>query len=181
MLFFWLPGQKQQSSPKVNKLLSTEEIMCTTGFNKLPGLPQRSQIWIDIRFTGSTSAKMHSAEGYAKKMWQKWWKCAIWEIFFGILKCDSWEPLLFEIEFKFVCCNMQRCFYFKARWHSRFIHAFCIIVSYFKDLTKLQIRNKLWQSLKLFSNLNCPNFHFESVLLKFRSSKIISKFVLYPP
>jgi hypothetical protein len=34
MLFFWLPGQKQHSSPKVNKLL----IICTTGLNKLPGL-----------------------------------------------------------------------------------------------------------------------------------------------
>jgi hypothetical protein len=42
MLFFWLPVQKQHSSPKVNKLLSTEEIICTTGFDKLPGFPQRS-------------------------------------------------------------------------------------------------------------------------------------------
>ncbi len=52
--FFWLPGQKQHSSPKVNKLLSTAEIICTTCFNKLPGLPQRSQIWINIWRTGST-------------------------------------------------------------------------------------------------------------------------------
>ncbi len=27
------PGQKQQRSPKVNELLSTEEIICTTGVN----------------------------------------------------------------------------------------------------------------------------------------------------
>ncbi len=53
MLFFWLPGQKQHSTPKVNKLLYIEEIICTTGFNKLPGLPQSSQIWINIWRTGS--------------------------------------------------------------------------------------------------------------------------------
>ncbi len=35
MFFFGCTGRKQQSSPKVNKLLSTEEIICTAGFNKL--------------------------------------------------------------------------------------------------------------------------------------------------
>ncbi len=57
MLFFWLPWQKQHSSPKVNKLLSIEEIICTTGRNKLPGLPQRSRIWINIWRTGSIMLK----------------------------------------------------------------------------------------------------------------------------
>jgi hypothetical protein len=31
-----MPGQKKQISPKVNKLSSTEGILCTIGFYKLP-------------------------------------------------------------------------------------------------------------------------------------------------
>jgi hypothetical protein len=38
------PEKKSQTSPKINKFPSTEEILCATGFYKLPGLPQRSQI-----------------------------------------------------------------------------------------------------------------------------------------
>ncbi len=45
MLFFWLP--------KVNKLASTKGILGTRGFYKLPGLPQRSQIWINSWHTSS--------------------------------------------------------------------------------------------------------------------------------
>ncbi len=41
MLFFDSLGR---NSPKVNKLASTEEILRTTGFYKLPALPQWSQI-----------------------------------------------------------------------------------------------------------------------------------------
>jgi hypothetical protein len=32
------------ASPQKNKFPSTEVILCNTGFYKLPGLPQRSQI-----------------------------------------------------------------------------------------------------------------------------------------
>ncbi len=42
MVFFFFvflpPRQKQQISPKANKLPSIERILCTTGFYKLPGL-----------------------------------------------------------------------------------------------------------------------------------------------
>jgi hypothetical protein len=33
-----------KNQPKVNKLPFKEGILCTTGFYKLPGFPQRSQI-----------------------------------------------------------------------------------------------------------------------------------------
>jgi hypothetical protein len=45
MLIFWLPGQKSQTSPKINKFPSAEEILCIAGFYKLPFLPQKSQIY----------------------------------------------------------------------------------------------------------------------------------------
>jgi hypothetical protein len=44
MLIFGLPGYKLQIRPRVKKSPSKEGILCTTGFYKLPGLPQKSQI-----------------------------------------------------------------------------------------------------------------------------------------
>jgi hypothetical protein len=46
-----------KTSPKINKYPSTEEILCTTDFYKLPGLPQRSQISMNIKCAGSIFKK----------------------------------------------------------------------------------------------------------------------------
>jgi hypothetical protein len=45
MLFIWLPCRNNKLAQKVNKLPSTEEILCTTGFYKLSWLaPKESNI-----------------------------------------------------------------------------------------------------------------------------------------
>jgi hypothetical protein len=44
IIAFWLHVIKNKSAQKGTKLPSTEGISCYTGFYKLPGLPQRSQI-----------------------------------------------------------------------------------------------------------------------------------------
>jgi hypothetical protein len=41
ILFFGCLG-KRQKGKKINKLTSKEGILCTTGFSKMPGLPQKS-------------------------------------------------------------------------------------------------------------------------------------------
>ncbi len=44
MLLFWLFGEKLLIGPKLDKFSLIEEILSTTGFYKLPGLPQSSQL-----------------------------------------------------------------------------------------------------------------------------------------
>jgi hypothetical protein len=52
-LYWAVKMLKPQISLKVSKLPSTEEILCTTGFYKVPGFPQRSQIKTNIKRAGS--------------------------------------------------------------------------------------------------------------------------------
>ncbi len=80
MLFFGCLGR---NNPKVNKLLSTAEIICTTGFNKLPGLSQRSRIWINIWHTGSIFLIRTSILSYSLICYTFHWnRCQISPIIF---------------------------------------------------------------------------------------------------